>query len=204
MSAENFMVLPNNAKAFEVISAFPTENAKFLAIYGEKGVGKTHLSYIHQNLKNAWRLTPEILENLSNFESVNYVLDDLENLNSKAQENLFHLFNHIQNFGGSLLVFSRLPVAKIELLADLKSRLLTAAQIEIESPLDAHLELFLVKHASDRQIDLEPAVVAYILKNANRNVAFMEKLVQGLDALSLEQKRKITVPLAKEVLQKLL
>lgn len=203
MSLENFLVLPTNNFAYMSVQQFPQMAGDVLAIYGEEGVGKTHLVSIYLHRLNPKKLHVKDLKLPLDLTAYHYVVDGIDELKPDAQEVLFHLFNHIKSVGGSLMVTSRKPVAAMEILPDLKSRLLTAPQIQIEQPKDAHLEVFLVKYASDRQIYLEQNVVAYILKNCERNVKTIETIVRLLDQLSLEQKRKITIPLVKEAFEKL-
>tara|TARA_R110000868_G_scaffold190862_1_gene434740 strand:- start:45318 stop:45974 length:657 start_codon:yes stop_codon:yes gene_type:complete len=200
-SPENFLVLPTNNHAYMLAGQFPAMAGDVLAIYGEQGVGKSHLFAMTVNRTQAKVLKKADLKLPLNLSFMHYAIDGADDLSASEQEALFHMFNNVKSSGGSLLIMSRQAVAKMDILPDLKSRLLTAPQIEIQSPKDAHLEVFLVKYASDRQIFLEPKVAGYILKNCERNVSHIESIVQALDELSLEQKRKITVPLVKQVLE---
>lgn len=201
MSLENFMVLPSNHAAFSAVQSFPNFSGDVLVIYGESGIGKTHLLSLYHQKTGADLLSAETGQvSLELTTEKHAICDDLDKLDNAEQEKLFHLFNHIKSFGGSLLVASSKPVAKLDILPDLKSRLLTAPQMEIEKPTDAHLEVLLVKMASDRQMFLEPKVLQFILKNSDRSVHILQGVLSALDKLSLEQKRKITIPLVKEVL----
>lgn len=193
------MVLPTNHEAFMSVQSFPSVDGDVLALYGEQGLGKTHLLDIYKQ-----RVSPYVFKKIQDSDAlddgIDVVCDDLEMLTKREQEKLFHMFNHIKSFGGSLLVASRHPIASLDILPDLKSRLLTGPQVEILAPTDAHLEVLLVKMASDKQMFLEPKVVQYILKNARRDIAALRHVLIELDKLSLEQKRKVTIPLVKEVL----
>lgn len=153
--------------------------ARCVCVYGPEGSGKSHLLALAE--LRGW-----------------VVGDDLEGLDSDAQERLFHAFNN----GGKLAVASRVPVAQVEgLLPDLKSRLLTGVQVEMRGPDDEELAKVLACWAEARQIALPQPVVDYILARAARSTHELAALTAKLDALSLEQKRAVTVPLARQVLE---
>jgi DnaA family protein len=151
-----------------------------LCVYGPKGVGKTHLLAMADELGHTTQ-------------------DDVENLSLDQQEELFHTFNRVKAEGGHMVVASRVPVAQIQLLPDVKSRLLTGTQVEMTLPIDDELNILLLRWAEDRQLLLPDAVRLYVLARAERNPHTLAALVQRLDALSLEQKRAVTVPLAREL-----
>lgn len=152
-----------------------------VCVYGPEGAGKSHL------------LAMTVARN-----SRVLAVDNVDELDAAAQEMLFHEFN---NRGGrNLVVSSRLPVAQLSLLADVKSRLLTGAQVEMRLPEDDELVWLLEKWAASRQLVLPKAVVDFLLVRADRNPKRLLPLVTALDRLSLEEKRAVTVPLAKRVL----
>lgn len=153
-----------------------------LGIYGPEGAGKTHL-LVMASQKNANLL----------------VVDELETLDPAAQELLFHEFNSRK--GQHIVLASRKPVAQLSLLPDLKSRLLTGIHIEVSLPTETELRTLLSTWATTRQLTLPEAVVNYLLTRAERNPKNLLTLVTMLDDLSLEEKRAITVPLAKRVLE---
>jgi DnaA family protein len=123
--------------------------------------------------------------------------DELELLDVAGQERLFHALNAKV----PVVVASRAPVAQVEgLLPDLQSRLLLGIQLEVAPPDDDELRALLARWAEVRQLALPEAVVDYMLARAGRSTHELVNLVGRLDALSLEQKRAITVPLARAVL----
>lgn len=124
--------------------------------------------------------------------------DKLEGLEPEGQERLFHALNAKV----PVVVASSIPVAQLEnLLPDLKSRLLTGIQVEVAPPTDEELRVLLKHWAGVMQLSLPDAVVDYILLRAARSTHELAGLMARLDALSLEQKRAVTVPLARAVLE---
>lgn len=163
------------------VAALEGAGTTCICLYGPTGSGKSTL------LKLAAQKHPGL-----------YVADNLESATPQTQEELFHTFN--SRGGKGLLVASAVPVAQLALLPDLKSRLLTGTQIEVELPNDEELHQLLMLWAQARQIVLPQAVADYVLLRAERNPAVLAALVTQLDALSLAQKRAVTVPLARQIL----
>ncbi|MCP5404669.1 MAG: chromosomal replication initiator DnaA [Pseudomonadaceae bacterium] len=190
-SAQAFVPTKGSAAAQETLAGFaPTGEAhdgQTLLLLGPAASGKSHLL-------NIWQQT-----HAGNPLAI--AVDDLQSLNAAAQEALFHTFNHLKEQGGALLVAGCVPLAGMTLLPDLKSRLATARQVDIAPPDDAELQALVGKWASDRQLHLPDAVVGYLLARAERSPAALQGLVAALDTLSLEQKRAVTVPLVKQILQ---
>jgi chromosomal replication initiation ATPase DnaA len=71
--------------------------------------------------------------------------------------------------------------------------------IGIGLPDDALLGAVLVKHFADRQLRVAPEVIAYLLTHMERSFAAAAQMVSRLDAVSLRDRRAITVPLARQL-----
>ncbi|PZP40052.1 MAG: hypothetical protein DI585_02180 [Pseudomonas fluorescens] len=150
-----------------------------VCLYGPAGGGKSHMLALAAS-KGA------------------VVGDKLESLEEEGQERLFHALNA----KSQVVVASSMPVAQLDnLLPDLKSRLLTGIQIEVLPPSDDDLRNLLRHWAVVMQLSLPDAVVDYILMRADRSTHGLAAIMARLDALSLEQKRAVTVPLARAVLE---
>ena len=149
-----------------------------VCLYGPAGGGKSHLLALAASRGAV-------------------VGDRLETMESEGQERIFHALNAKV----PVVVASNLPVAQIEtLLPDLKSRLMTGTHVEVLPPTDEDLKALLKHWAEVMQLSLPDAVVDYILARAARSTHELAALMARLDALSLEQKRAVTVPLARAVL----
>lgn len=165
----------------EAEAALEQVDERCVCVYGREGCGKSHL-----------------LAMTAVGDSKVLVVDDVQELDAAAQELLFHEFN--RRGGKNIVVASRLPVAQISFLPDLKSRLLTGIQVEMRLPEDDELAALLGRWAEARQLVLPKAVVDFLLVRAERNPKQLLALVGRLDRLSLEEKRGMTVPLAKRIL----
>ena len=74
---------------------------------------------------------------------------------------------------------------------------------EIKEPDDDLLSALLVKLFMDRQINITPEIINYILANMQRSFAYAKKLVAEIDTISLAQKRAVSIPIVKEALENL-
>lgn len=185
--AHDFMPLPCNQSALDWIERFPDWPYPALIMYGEQGCGKTHLL-------NIWATKAG---------TKGQAIDDIDQFfgNKDAEENLFHLFNQARENNTYLLFSMKNSVAQQKiLLPDLASRLRAAPQVEIQSPDDMALQGILVKLFHDRQLKVEPEVIAYILPRIERSFDAARTLVAQLDSNAMAEKRAVTVPLVRDVL----
>lgn len=126
--------------------------------------------------------------------------DDVE-LAGPVQEGLFHLLNTIREQQGSLLLISRQSPARIDVgLPDLKSRLRALPAVEIPAPDDDLLRGILIKMFNDRQVSISADVVDYMVLRMERSFNGARHLVDRLDRLALSEKRAITIPFVRRVL----
>ena len=198
-SFQNFLPMASNKDALLAVRNFPSNEGDVLVIYGPSGVGKTHILHMWAEQNGDRYLKADELREVP-FSVRKVAIDNLEKASLKEQENMFYLFNHILSERGAMLVATDIPVADLDLMPELRSRLLTAPQIEIKLPDENSLQMLLIKWAADKQIQLEPNVVKYMLGQCDRSSNALQGMIEKLDRLSLEQKRKITIPLVKEAL----
>ncbi len=86
-------------------------------------------------------------------------------------------------------------------LADLRSRMLAAMAIEIGPPDDELLAAVIVKQFMDRQINVSMEVVNFLTRRIERSFEAARDIVRKIDSLSLARKRKITIPLVRDLLE---
>ena len=85
-------------------------------------------------------------------------------------------------------------------LKDLDSRLRKIQSHELYALADYEI-LSALKHIANlRSIELGSKEAQYLLTYANRNISDLVQILESLDQLSMEMKRKITIPLIKEVI----
>ena len=114
---------------------------------------------------------------------------------------LLHLFNLLREQDGTLLLTGRRPPARWTIaLPDLSSRLAAVPVVAILAPDDALLAAVVVKMFHDRQLAVDPGVIAYLLTRIERSFDAARQLVDRIDREALAARRRITIPFVKGVL----
>jgi chromosomal replication initiation ATPase DnaA len=195
-SRDDLVVSEANRLAVELIEAWPAWPSNVVSLSGPTGSGKTHLATLWREVSDAEVLDASQLSSVESVINGAVLLDDI-NDTTIDETGLFHLFNAIRAGQGSLLLVSDRPAGSWDVrLPDLRSRLRTAASVEIGAPDDQLLTGVFAKLFADRQVDVEPAVVQYLIKRVERSLAEAERVVAELDRIALETKRPITRSLA--------
>ncbi|WP_306028828.1 DnaA/Hda family protein [Stappia sp. MMSF_3263] len=199
---DDFLLGASNRAAFSLVEGWPAWPSQTAVIAGPVGSGKTHLAHVWQGVSGAPILAAGALrgEDVTALAANRAVA--IEDAHAGFDETaLFHLFNAVRDSGASLLVTSRSwPQSWGLRLPDLASRLRAATPVEILEPDDDLLRRVLVKLFADRQIDIDPAVVEFLVVRMERSVAAAQILVEQLDQASLSAARRITRPMAAKVL----
>ncbi len=209
LGREDFLVAPSNEVAVAWIDRWPDWPGPALALYGPPGCGKTHLCQVWRAASGAVEIDAGRLARAEPPELLGAaracVLDDAETLlggEGANAERLLHLFNSVVERGGQLLLTARAAPARWPCgLADLASRLAAAPAVRLEAPDDALMEALLVKLFADRQLAVGEELVRYLLARMERSFAAARALVAALDRASLAERRALTVPLARRVLE---
>lgn len=207
LGGEDFLVSPSNAEAVAWVERWPDWPTTALVIVGPRGAGKTHLAHVFQALSHAPLITHSILRE----EGADRVLERqpalvLEDVGAfiaeGLDEELLHLYNMAAEGGVKLLLTAESPPARWTIaLKDLSSRLNTAQVAEIRPPDDALLTALIVKQFADRQVGVDQEVLTYMLARMDRSFAGVRDLVRAIDEAALAQKRAITIPLVRRVLE---
>jgi len=208
MGADDFLVTPCNRDAAAWIEKWPDWPAPGLILTGLAGSGKTHLLNLWLDKSKGRRISekdllendaPALMEKTTALAIDN--ADALAGLNL-AEEKLFHLFNHIKEAKGSLLLTMTHSAGQAGfLLPDLRSRLLTLPSATLLPPDDTLLEALIIKQFRDRQVTLDTGVVTYLAPRIPRDAEGIRTFVNHLDLAALAEGRKITIALARKILE---
>lgn len=201
-SSENYLLHKGNQEATQaLLQPWPTQRFGAV-IYGAQGVGKTHLLKVYCAHYGVAYARAENLPPLA--EVPLHLAVDVEKmpLSAQSQELLFHVFNHLNQLGGTLVLALPAALKELDLLPDLASRLHLLEAYELVTPDEDMLRQLIAKWAYEKQLALPENVVRYLLERVERAPARMQKVLAGLDALSLQQKRGLTVPLVRDFLQR--
>jgi len=201
-SRDDLVVSQANAQAVALVDRWPDWPAPVVVLAGPAGAGKTHLATIWRDMSGALTLrASEIEAHLPTLDATRPVLIDDADLGRLDQNGLFHLINQIRGAGSFLLLTARrFPSAWGVTLPDLASRLKAAATVEIDEPDDLLLAGVITKLFADRQVEVDPAVVQYLVRRIERSLSAAMGVVARLDQAALEQKTRITRTLAGEVI----
>ena|ERR1700722_10743701 len=203
MEAHDFMATSSNSEAIAWIERWPDWPAHCLVIYGPSGSGKTHLMNVWLSRSGGATKTNDTIA-ASGASGGAFAIDDADQAagNAAREEALFHFFNRLRDTKGSLLLTARNAPAQWNIqLPDLRSRLASIPAVAIKGPDDELISALLIKQFRDRQIDLGADVLDYLLSRIERSPAAIRKLVTDLDRASLAEGRKITVALARRLLE---
>lgn len=212
---DNF-IYENNELA-EVVNAFCRDKKPdFLYLWGEAGVGKTHLSLaIAEQLQVDGQHVSYInLQEISNTADADVLtsliqsnvvcLDDLQAICGDAawEEALFHCFNRLREQEHKLLICAEQNPAQLAIkLPDLRSRLATGLIYQLPSMTDALKQQALISHAQSRGLILPEEVAQYLLRHYSRDMPSLMLVMQKLDKASLQAQRRLTIPFVREVIQ---
>jgi len=203
--AEDYLVTSSNEAAVNWIDCWPDwPDTHCSILYGAAGCGKTHLSHVWQKKSGAVRRGMDNIEVTNPQELPNCLIVEAidQNISQADRENkLFHLYNRQKENGGYLLLTAvQHPKNWPITLPDLRSRMLASMALEIGPPDDELLAAVIVKQFMDRQINVPMDVIAYLLSRIERSFEAARDIVRKIDNLSLSRKRKITIPLIRDLL----
>lgn len=198
---DDLVVAPANAAAVDLIDRWPDWPSPVVVLAGPAGSGKTHLARLWAAAAGAAeasadRIGADILSAASAGRAV--LIDGVDA--GLDETGLFHLINSVRQGGGHLLLTSwRFPAAWPVTLPDLQSRLRAATVVEIAEPDDFLLSAVMTKLFADRQVKVEPHVIAYVANRIERSLSTAMAVVRRLDAAGLARGSRITRGLAAEI-----
>ena len=74
--------------------------------------------------------------------------------------------------------------------------------MRIDPPDDRLIEALLIKLFADRQLGVPPEVVTYLTTRVERSFEAVRRIVGLLDRESLARRRAVTLPLAREIVER--
>ena len=202
---QDFFVSSNNFSAYKLIENWPNWPGKWFNIYGPTGCGKTHLVKILEKKINKLRIIEEksidskFISEINNYDCL--VIDHFQN---EINEELFYsILNQTNQLEKYIIVNSKLSLKDYKFkLKDLQSRINSFNYIGIELPTDDLLKVIISKSFSEKQINLNPRISDFIIKNVDRSYDKMLKFLSDLDEISLSSGKSININLIKKVLEK--
>ena len=211
---ENFFISPSNQDALNALNNWQDWSSKKLGLIGPTSSGKSHLVSLWSQEVDAKVISIDDLIKMDVLDlSLNkfLALEDAHKINqlegaarSKSETSLLHLFNVISENHGYFLITGVKPPAMWNIgLADLSSRLATLTLTHLLRPSDPMLSALIVKQFEDRQIVVSPELVEFVLKRIERTFKAVSDFVEFVDSSTLSEKKEITIPIARKILEEL-
>ena len=199
----DYFVSKNNFSAFKLIDSWPNWPGKWLNIFGESGSGKTHLSKILESkirkikIVNANKVNNEIINQLNDIECL--IVDSFDN--NIKESLLYSIFNQSKQLDNYILINSKYSIKNINFNSeDLRSRINSFIFVGIELPTDELLQVIITKNLSDKQININPKLIDFIINNIERSYDKLFKFLKDIDDLSLSTGKSININLIKKAL----
>jgi len=200
-----------------------------LLIYGESGLGKTHLvQAIGIQVKekfqektvlyvNANKFQTQFVDSIRNNNKNDFihfyqmidvlVIDDVHEFagKEKTQDAFFHIFNHLHQSGKQLILTSDKPPVELQGLEQrLLSRFKWGLAADLQIP-DFETRIAILRQKTYKDgIDLPADVIEYIATHITDNIRELEGALISLLAQSTLNKKEITLDLAKDMIDKLI
>jgi DnaA family protein len=127
-------------------------------------------------------------------------LDDVERLDEHGQIAAFDLYNALREQGGALVASGAAPPVQLGLRGDLVTRLAWGLVYQVHALTDEEKARALAERATSRGFRLKREVADFLLTRARRDLPSLLAMLDALDRYSLETRRPVTVPLARELL----
>jgi chromosomal replication initiator protein len=198
-----------------------------LLIYGSVGLGKTHLAHaIGIQIKDqhpektvlyvsAEKFTQQFIESIRQNSKNDFVhfyqmidvliIDDVQFFagKEKTQDVFFHIFNHLHQHGKQIVLSSdRAPVDMQGMEQRLLSRFKWGLSADLQSPdLETRIAILNNKLYKDG-IEMPNDVIEYLAYSITSNIRELEGALISLLAQSSLNKKKITLDLAKQMIDK--
>jgi chromosomal replication initiator protein len=199
-----------------------------LFLYGNSGLGKTHLAqaigidikkyfqektvlYVNAN-KFTTQFTESVRNNTQN-DFLNFyqmidvlIVDDIQELagKEKTQNTFFHIFNHLHQMGKQLILTAdRAPVEMKGMEDRLLSRFKWGLSADVQTP-DYNTRIAILKHKVYKDgITISEDVLEYIASHISQNIRELEGALISLLAQATLNKKEITIDVAVSIVEKL-
>lgn len=199
-----------------------------LLLYGNSGLGKTHLAQaigIEAKQKfpdktvlyvNAAKFQTQFVEAIRNNNKNDFlhfyqmidilIIDDVQEFagKEKTQDTFFHIFNHLHQSGKQLIFTSDKPPVELQGLEQrLLSRFKWGLSADLQTPDFETRIAILKKKIYNDGIIVPDEVIEYIASNITNNIRELEGALISLLAQSTLNKKDITLELTSEMVDKL-
>ncbi|MDR1683630.1 MAG: chromosomal replication initiator protein DnaA, partial [Candidatus Symbiothrix sp.] len=230
LNFNNFLVGSSNEIARSIalkIAEEPGKRFNPFLLFGQTGVGKTHLSQAIGN--RILELNPqkkvlyisahsfeiqftEARKKNTHNEFVHFyqgvdvlILDDIHELagKEKTQQSYFHIFNHLKLIGKQLILTADKAPADIQGLEErLTSRLKWGLMLELQKP-DLELRKKIIyNRAKQDGITIADEFIDYIATHVTDHIRELEGIIVSLVARSIVERKEIDMEVVRQIVSK--
>ena len=229
---DTFVVGDSNKLAYAAARAVadaPAEHYNPLFIYGDSGLGKTHLlnAICHEIKRNdpsmkivltdGEEFTNEFIEALNHRTTTEFqnkyrkvdvlLMDDVQFIASKerTQEEFFHTFNALTQDGKQIVLSSDRPPKDMPQLEDrMRTRFEWGLLADVQPP-DLETRMLIVKRKADAlNFDISDDVVEYIAQKLKNNIRQLESAVKKMQAYVQIQGAHVNTATAQQAIRDIL
>jgi DnaA-homolog protein len=201
-SLDNFVVGGNGELLATLARCAAGTETRALYLWGETGSGRSHLLHAvaHQASVSIFN-GGEVAGDFTPPDGKLVVIDDVESLSPDAQIALFRCFNDQRPRQLRLLLSGSTAPLRLPSREDLRTRIGQALIYEVKPLSDSEKASALLYHAAQRGMKVDDNIIDYLLRHGRRDLPSLMAVLNALDQRSLEQKRPVTLPLLREILQ---
>ncbi len=203
-SFDNFVVGANQQVVDALESVSQSDgSAQFVYLYGSVGTGKTHLLLAQYRALSSSAHKSVYVDLQKEYQQQHaqlVLVDHLEAISGDlpAQERLLTALERVRNESGRCVLAGNMPVASLKIeLPDLLSRIKSFPAHQLIELGDEDKRRALILMAKTMGFNLPAEVARWMLVHQSRDLHQLSALLERIDTLSLEQNRKITIPLIK-------
>jgi chromosomal replication initiator protein len=215
--------------AAQAVAANPANAYNPLYVYGDVGMGKTHLMHAigqqlldnNPGMRVVYVSSEEFMNEMIN--SLRYdrmssfherfraadalLIDDIQTLGTRerTQEEFFHTFNALHNLQKQIVISSDLPPKQVPGLVDrLRSRFTWGLMADIQPPDIETKMAILDRKAEELHLDLPDPVRSYLATHLKSNIRELEGALLRLSAVCSVSETNVSLAMAKQALKSLL
>jgi DnaA family protein len=186
----------------------------FIYLWGQEGTGKTHLIQACNQAENKREKScfffafekelpsPSLLDGLEKLDLVCF--DNIESIagNKEWEHAFFNFFNLHRDNNHYLLLSAHCPPKFLPIqLADLKTRMNWGLTLKLKTLSDEQQLNALIFKAHDLGFKIPLKVGKFLMTHYARDLPSIWKLLDKIEHATLAEKRKITIPFLKKIMQ---
>jgi len=201
--AADFLPAASNEEALAWLARPADWPSGRLLIWGEEGVGKTHLLHVFARRQHAMILDAPALRGLPGLITTNLAIDDADAAAEEAA--LLHMLNAAAEARQRVLLTARTPPTRWPIrLPDLASRLRATTAVQLRPPEDSLLDALFARLLAERQLAVPAELQDWARRRLPRTPAKIRDAASRIDRAALEKGTRVTRQMLQDALAPLL